>query len=333
LERRAAAALAAGLLASVIAGCGGEEPTGSLRRVRVLAQTHLSQGPLLIALEEGYFRDEGLEIEFYAAGSSREGIPALVNGDLEVLTGSLRPAFLSAIAQGARIRVVADKGHFGPECTYLAFLATPDLLTDGRLQPPPGGRPWRVSYGHGTVPQLLFDRAIAAEGIPFDRLEPYQLSGQTELESMLQGRLDVVSATSAPMQALLDAGEAAIWHTAEELWPNGQYSVVFFSEPLLDRDPETGIRFMTAYLRGVRQYNEGKTERNLDILEKATGNERADLAKACWIGIREDGKVHLETVMELQEWSLSKGYTPRALSSAEIWDPRFVEAAAARLAR
>jgi NitT/TauT family transport system substrate-binding protein len=305
-----------------------------VRHIRVFAQKHLSQAPLLIADAEGYFRDEGLDVELYSAQTSKDAIVPLIQGELAVLTGSLKPSLISAIEQGARIRVVADKGYFAPDgCTYHAFVVRPDHLLAGKLVPRADGKPWRISYRDGSVWEMLHDRAIAQDRLSAEQFETFWLSEESELPALLQGRLDVMSATGAPMQAVVDAGEAVVWKRGQELWPGGQLSVVVFGVPLLDQDPEAGERFMTAYLRGVRQYNEGKTERNLELLSERTGSPRATLRKACWISVRDDGRINLDSVAEIQRWAIEKKILARELPLSEIWEPRFVEAAAKRLAR
>ena len=305
-----------------------------MRRIRVFAQIHLAQAPLLIADAEGYFRDEGLEIEIFSAQKSSDVLVPFVQGEIDVLTGSLKPALLAAIEQGARIRVVADKGHFAAgDCTYLAFAVRPELFRAGKLVPRPGGEPWRISYREGTLYELLLDRAIARDGLSREQFETLWISEENELQALMQDRVDIAATTGTKLQAVIDAGEAFVWKAAQEIWPEGQFSVVTFGPSLLDRDPEAGERFMKAYLRGVRQYNQGKTNRNLDLLSARTGAPRAVVESACWIAIRDDGRVELESIAALQRLSIEKGLLARELPLSEIWEPRFVEAAAAQLAR
>ena len=333
--RRALAAVALGaLLASGCAPGAGERGAGrGLRRIRVLAQAHLSMAPLLIAEAEGYFRDEGLEIERFSLSSSRDGLPALIQGDLDVLTASLSPSYLSAIAQGAHLRLVADKGHLGRDgCTYLAFLARPEMVRAGVLQRPSDGHRWRVSLRRGSIYELLTDRALASAGIAWEDIEPVHLTGETELQALAQGRIDVSTNTGVPMQRQIEAGQAVVWRAAQDLLPDGQFSVLLYGPALLERDPEAGIRFMAGYLRGVRQYNLGKTARNLEVLESLTGYDRGALESACWIPMREDGRIDLPSVAALQSWAVAHGLVDRELAVDEFWEPRFVEAAAGRLA-
>jgi NitT/TauT family transport system substrate-binding protein len=320
------------LLAGGCAG-GGERPPGGARRVSVLARSHLSIAPLLLAEAEGFFRDEGLEIDRVSLAASRDGLPALIQGDLDVLTGSVGLAYLNAIAQGARLRVVADKGHLGRDgCTYLALLARPELVRDGVLLRPEGRPRWRFSFARGTVYELLIDRALASAGLSWDDIETVHLTGDTELQALDQGRIDVSMNTGPPMHRQVEAGRATVWRAAQDLLPDGQFSVLLFGPSLLEGDPETGVRFMTAYLRGVRQYNLGKTERNLETLESLTGFDRGTLQATCWIPMRDDGRVDLASLGALQGWAAAQGLLDRELAESEYWEPRFVAEAARRLA-
>jgi len=323
------AALCAVVLAAV--SCARGERS-DLVRIRVLGQPHLSMAPLLIAAEEGYFRDQGLDVEFIALASSREGLPALIQGDLEVLTGSISPSFLNAVAQGAELRIVADKGHLARGgCTYLGFLTRPELLHGGELRRPDRGASWRFSFRRGAYYEFLTERALASAGIERSAIQVHRVSPEAEVQALAQGRLDVAVALSLYLEKMIAAGTAAVWRTGQSVLPDGQFSVLLYGPALLARDPEAGIRFMSAYLRGVRQYNRGRTQRNLEILEKRTGLDRKTLASTCWIAVREDGLIDTASVLELQAWAVGKGILSRSLELEELWEPRFVTDAVRRL--
>jgi len=329
---RTALALVGAILLVGSAACRERERGVSLRRVRVFAQPHLSAGALYLSEAEGYFRDAGLEIDWVRAGSSRDLLPSLLEGDLDVMTSNLSPVYLNAAAQGGRLRIVADKGHLARDgCNYLSFLTRPELLRDGRLAVPADGRKLRVSYRRGSFYEMLFDRALAASGLPREATELHFISGEVENQALAEGGLDVTTNSGAPMQALLDSGRAAVWLRAQDLLPDGQAYVIIYGPTLLDREPGIGERFMAAYLRGVRQYNLGKTGRNVEVLAAALETPAAEIERACWIAIRDDGRIDLATVESLAEWARTNGRLDAPLDAATIWEPRFVERAAAEL--
>ena len=82
---------------------------------------------------------------------------------------------------------------------------------------------------------------------------------------------------------------------------------------------------MVAYLKGVQQYNQGKTERNLEILANHTELDREFLMKACWPAFRDDGKISVQSVLDFQSWAMDKGLLDNPVEETQFWDPSFVE--------
>jgi len=297
-----------------------------------VARNQISMAPLLIAEHEGYFEDEGLTIERVPVGASRDGFPALVRGDLDVVAGLFGTLYLSAAAQGAPIRIVADKGQLRPgNCTSVAFVTRPDRLRDGVVELSPAGGPLRMSLRRDGIYGLLGDLALRSAELSPSDVEFVYLSGEAETLAVTQGRVDIASVSHLTLARLVEAGEVAVWRAAEDLLPNAQFGVVAFGPTLLERDPEAGVRFLTAYLRGVRQYNLGRTERNLSILQEATGYDRRDLDAVCWIAIREDGRLDLASLDAMGAWSIAAGRLDADADVRRVWEPRPVAEAAARL--
>ena len=82
---------------------------------------------------------------------------------------------------------------------------------------------------------------------------------------------------------------------------------------------------MTAYLKAVRQYNQGKTKRNLEILVEHTGLDQTLLEEACWSLVRNDGTINVESVLEFQDWAVKAGFLENSISEEQFWDPSFIE--------
>ena len=97
-----------------------------------------------------------------------------------------------------------------------------------------------------------------------------------------------------------------------------------FGKHLVVDDREAGARFLAGYLKGVRQYNEGKTERNLQIIAEATG-ESIDLLKAaCWVPVRADGSIVFAGVDPFQQWSIARKQLDKPVTEEQFWDPSFL---------
>jgi NitT/TauT family transport system substrate-binding protein len=120
--------------------------------------------------------------------------------------------------------------------------------------------------------------------------------------------------------------------TPEELVPGHQTSVLIFGKRLLQDDPALGERFMRAYLRGVRQYNQGKTERNVAIVSRYTKLPPEVIRRACWMIIGNEGGIDPARVQPFLDWALANHFLDGKIAPEQWWTSRFVDAANASLA-
>ncbi len=82
---------------------------------------------------------------------------------------------------------------------------------------------------------------------------------------------------------------------------------------------------MVAYLKAVRQFNQGKTDRNLEILVKHTELEEEILRDACWVTINDSGMINTPNVVEFQEWALGKEFLDNIVTEEQFWEHRFLD--------
>lgn len=105
--------------------------------MKVVSSPYLSYAPFSIAEEEGYFSEQGLQIEFIKMIDASKTIPFLIKGNLDVMADMILPSQLNAIARGAGIKIVADKGYLASTgCTYMALMARRTLIEKKEARAP-----------------------------------------------------------------------------------------------------------------------------------------------------------------------------------------------------
>jgi ABC-type nitrate/sulfonate/bicarbonate transport system substrate-binding protein len=127
-------------------------------------------------------------------------------------------------------------------------------------------------------------------------------------------------------------GAGEVWILLSDITPTLSRGTIFIGPSLLENNPEVGIRFMTAYLKAVKQFNQSKTDRNIGIIANYTKLSPEDIRAACWTSFKDDGTIDTETKLEFQKWSLEKGYGDGTLGLDQFWTPQFVDEAEKRLA-
>ena len=87
-----------------------------------------------VANEKGYFRQEGIDIEFIVFDASAKMIPSLGVGDLDVGGGATAVSLFNAIDRKVGVRIVADKGRTEPGYVYQSVMIRKELVTSGRFK-------------------------------------------------------------------------------------------------------------------------------------------------------------------------------------------------------
>ncbi len=302
-------------------------------KVSIANAPYISFAPLLIAADEGYFAEQNLDVELLDLTRSAYGMPALAQGKIDVLSGTVNAGLLNAVARGSGVRIVADKGRApttGPP--YTALVLRRDLAEAGVADEPERLRGMRMAAPKDSISGFVVDRALKQVGLGIDELETAYMPSPSRLEALQNERIEASYLAEPWLTRVLQAGHATMWLTDTDVVPGSQYAVVMFGPSLLEERPDVGRRFMVAYLQGVRQYLEGKTERNLQIVGRHTGLDAEILRKMLWPPMRADGNINVQSVLECQMWFLERGLLERELGVAEFWEPAFVQHAAEVLA-
>jgi len=82
------------------------------RKVRASAQRYLGHAIAYVGLADSLFAREGLDVEMVTVGNASEAMPLLLNGQIDVLFGSLTPGAINAMAEGQPVRIVAVRNVF-----------------------------------------------------------------------------------------------------------------------------------------------------------------------------------------------------------------------------
>lgn len=120
------------------------------------------------------------------------------------------------------------------------------------------------------------------------------------------------------------AGHSPVLTPASELLPDSEAAVILYGPTLLGENADVGERFMIAYLKGVRQYNEGKAPRNMELVAQFTQLDTELLEAMCWPALRTSGESNVQSVLDFQEWAIDAGYLDDAVSPEGFWDGSFV---------
>ncbi len=293
--------------------------------LKISLQPYISQAPVFIALEEGYFREQGLDIEFVEIKGSEQSVPALARGYLDVGTHATGSSLFAAVSKGLKIKVVGDKVHLEKGINYFSIIARKDLYDSGKLTTIEQLRGKKVALLPIPVWGYVYEEILRAGNLTLDDIEIVRIPSSARIEAFKTGAIDAASMVE-PLLTQLETLEYAVrLVNVENFFPNYQVASVIFGPNLTEKNPEAGKKFMIAYLKGVRQYNKGKTERNLKIFQKYTGLDMDILQRMNLPAISSYGYVNTESILACQDWVYEKGFIDSKVTADQLVDMSFAE--------
>jgi NitT/TauT family transport system substrate-binding protein len=312
------------LLALLFVACHEEKKIVPRAKVRLNLNDSLSYAPLMIAYDEGFFADEGIDAELVELDSN-SAVTAAAVGKLDVLSVGVRSGVFNLMRKGVPLRVVADRGHSeAGKCFPDAFIAP--KATVKAIEAAGGDlRGQRMTMTRGGLAEFLTLRLLAQHGRTTNDVTMLQMPQGSSFSP--RGELDAVRYVSEPVLShALSEGWAGVVATSESVAPGHQNAILVYGKRLLRDDPELGRRFMRAYLRGVRRFNEGKNDRNVAILASHTKLTPEIIKRACWMSFANDGHIDVKNVQPFLDWALEQHYLDGPIDVSQWWNPSYLPA-------
>jgi ABC-type nitrate/sulfonate/bicarbonate transport system substrate-binding protein len=316
---------AAAAAASIGGSCSRPRPAPS-RKIVVATLPHITLSSLYLAHESGYFSQAGLNVDLRQVGMAAEALPLLASGKIDASFVGLTPSLVNAVAKGAHLRIVAGREVATP-CNETCTLYVSRKSFPAGLQSMAALKGKRVAILGLTMTQFCLDKFIEPAGISSKDLELRSLRAPDAVAAMLAHRIDAM--VSSRFERDLDNFTAATFRVKSlaEILPNYQYSFILFGDWLLNADPSIGARFLAAYLRGAREFAQGKNPRFLFDYAAANRLDPQKVAQSCRATNTLDGAIDLRSIELFSDWAEKSGLVAQRVPAASMVDTRFLEQA------
>jgi NitT/TauT family transport system substrate-binding protein len=326
------------LLSMAAIGLWGRSATAAdLMKLKVGAYNSVSDAALYIAKDKGYFAEQGFDVEFVQVNSGAVMLTQLAMGGMDASGGAPGAAFYNAARQGMDVRIVADKGSTLPGRGYFAFVVRKDIADQVKTAADLRGRVLAVTgYKVGASSEVTIDKLFQTAGVKWPEVKVINMAFPDILAGLGTGKVDVGVLIEPLVTEAAEQGLGVIWKRADTIYPNQQYGALMYGQSLVKR-PELGVKFMVAYLKAVRFYNDaldGKASRDelVDILARNTSVKNREMyKKMAFPGLDPNGTLNLAGMQSDMEWWVSAGSMKQPVPVASVADTSFAEAATKQL--
>ncbi|MBX5492036.1 MAG: ABC transporter substrate-binding protein [Chloroflexi bacterium] len=307
-----------------------------LTRLRTGLLSSASDAGFFIAMDQGYFREVGIELDITPFDSAANMVAPLGTGQLDLGGGSHSAGLYNAIARGVGIKLVADKGSSLPGFGFQGLLFRRDLAESGTLRTPADLRGRRISVpAQGITPEAALGRWLQREGLSLDDVNIVLLNFADHPQALATGAIDASVTIEPFLTRALDIGAATLYQRTDELLPGYQIAEVLYSQQFINEQPDAARRFMIAYLRGVRFYNDayvkGDAAKRQQVVESLTRHtpvkDAALYDRMAMPGLNPDGRMSINSLADDQEFWLARGVQQQRIDMSQLVDTQFIEAA------
>ena len=324
------AALARGAALAALFGLFAAPAAWAQDKVKVGAYASVSDAPLYIALEKGYFKEQGLDVEITKIDSGATMNTLLATGDIDASGGSPGAGVYNAVRQGLEFRIVADKGSTHRNRGYFAFVVRKDLADQIKTVADLKGRSFALTgYKNGSSSEVTLGKLLATAGMTDADLKMVNMSFG-DIAAALGNRKIEAAVLIEPLVTQLEAQNiATVFRRADVVYPDQQYGALMYGPGIIKR-PAVADRFMVAYLKAARFYNaalDGKASKDelARILTQHTSVKDPALYKSMtYPGIDPDGKLNVAGMNEDVRWWHANGRMKELVNVSNLVDEGYI---------
>jgi NitT/TauT family transport system substrate-binding protein len=343
------ALVAFGLLtACTVSGSPAASPGGSIaadgqnacidKSVIVGTTNSVSDAPLIIADEMGYFKEEGLSVKFQPFASAGEMVPPLGAGQIDVGSGSVGAGIYNAVARGVDLRIVADKGTMKKNFEYFPLMVRKELIDNGTVKSIADLKGLRIAEpAPGVVAATDISAILQSAGLQYEDVKHVNLAPSQQLAAFANGSIDAGMVTEPTATNMENQAVGVRFALPPDYYGPQQVAALLYGGQFA-KNKALGNCFMKAYLRGVREYlsafdAEGRltgenAEKVVNTVSQATGLDPALYSKIVPAYIDPNGKLNLESLEKDYDFFDSHNMLEGdRIDIHSIIDQSFVEAA------
>ncbi|KAA3447998.1 ABC transporter substrate-binding protein [Mesorhizobium sp. SARCC-RB16n] len=314
-------------------------PAFAARKVKLGVMRLASHAPSYIACERGYFKNEGLDVEFEFFEAAQPMTVAIASGDADYGVTAMSGGLVSLAQKGA-IKVIGgalseEKGRVGAvilasEEAYQAGLTSPRGLS---------GKSFGVTT-IGSSFHYMCHKIAEANGIPMSEMTLPRLQKVDAIISALStGLIDAWAIQGSIANKMLAEGAAKQIGLVSDYAPNYQVTTVFTSTNIAADQREQTAAFIRAYSTAIDDYNAAvvdKTSAPDEVDEVAKIIYKyvdSDLpfqdAKAIFVGsamrIKKGCALALDSVTDQLDWFKAEKMVRETITPEMLFDTSYVE--------
>jgi NitT/TauT family transport system substrate-binding protein len=235
------------MLAAVLVGCVPVKPEESKLKVSLIPV--LDTIPVLVAQQNGYFKEQGIEVETVPVKSPQEQNALVQAGQVD---GMLTDLVVVGIfnKQAPQVKAVYTSRRPFPDAPLFRILASPkaNINAPGDVKGVP------IGISQNTVIEYLTSRLLEGAGLKSEEIKGEEVNAiPVRFEQLLNGNLKAATLPDPLAQGAIAGGAKLVADDTKR--PELSQSVLAFRTEVLNNKPNTVKKFLVAWEKAVKELN------------------------------------------------------------------------------
>jgi NitT/TauT family transport system substrate-binding protein len=300
----------------------------------------LADAPFYIAIENGYFATEKVEVTLERFQSAAQATAPLSTNQVQVVGGGVSAALYNAFARGWPVRIAMARTRDRPGFSSDTLVLRNDLKTAvtsaGQLK----GKVIGIN-APASVLHFMLGRFMETDGLTINDVQTVSMAWPNMAPGMETKALDG-GVVVEPFATQFAARNISFpFRRAADFMKNPplEVSVMLYSKEWMDRNPDQVKAFTLAYLKGARDYFDAmkggpRRAEVVDICVKYTSlKDKAMYDKMQWSYMDPNGEISFDGLRDQQDWYVKHGFVAAKAGIEGMVDRRFLDYALDKLGR
>ena len=292
-----------------------------------------SSAPLFIAMDKGFFAEEGIEIEPQWFDAAHPIAVSTASSKVDVGATGITASLYNMAANGQKLGIVADKGREQKGYSSSALLVTTDNYNAGvkSLKDLKGKRIGITQKG--STFHYMLGRMLETQGMSLNDVEIVPLSKLSAVMAALESKqIDGCILNEPNITKVQKAGYGKLVVQVGDVIPY-QTSAIFYSPDFM-KNKDAAVRFMRAYNKACNYYYEAAVEKKdtkkleevVNIVAKYVKAPAEDI-KAGLPYIDKDGKLLVSDIATQIKWYTDNKMISGKLDAKDVANTSFLDEA------
>lgn len=319
------------------AGCGSNDSKKDTPKEKTKVSLGMlrltSSAPLFIAMDKGFFAEEGIEIEPQWFDAAHPIAVSTASSKVDVGATGITASLYNMAANGQKLGIVADKGREQKGYSSSALLVTTDNYNAGvkSLKDLKGKRIGITQKG--STFHYMLGRMLETQGMSLNDVEIVPLSKLSAVMAALESKqIDGCILNEPNITKVQKAGYGKLVVQVGDVIPY-QTSAIFYSPDFM-KNKDAAVRFMRAYNKACNYYYEAAVEKKdakkleevVNIVAKYVKAPAEDI-KAGLPYIDKDGKLLVSDIATQIKWYTDNKMISGKLDAKDVANTSFLDEA------